>query len=468
MTATQHTNAGIDFAQFATAEHEKWKLHRRMAMAVSKRAAGADFRGCFGLAMAVTGFTQDSWQTVGEDMLFVPDNTVSWATLTDLPRGVMQLTPERKPVHWATVRPTTVKYGVPTLARGTEKEFAWDFRAMPFSTTRVPDDVLGERTVRPPAHVMDSAKFRHLFRVFNAVETAMTTTATNTMPLWKPHAGLVRDLLGVAQDDPAKPLYAFGDKYFDEAASPYDWFPRAYLAFPEAIRDKVYDRSTRPASFTKAGPTYTPGLRAAFVDAVGEGLAYRARFQGKVTAVTRATYMNLPVTEFKLVGDRGEEETIRFFRETCQIRKGFNTRFGVGDVIANERLDAKVPTTWYDKAFAARWYVCEHRLLPNRIDPVLRCWFDRQGVSLKEGYVHFPAQVASVAALSSADERHLFWEVNGGVDYLVDDIDAFVFPPVTIDRWFFLTGCLPGDVRYDLTPSHPAYTRMVPVNLDDV
>jgi len=63
-----------------------------------------------------------------------------------------------------------------------------------------------------------------------------------------------------------------------------------------------------------------------------------------------------------------------------------------------------------------------------------------------------------LAAAGSAVDAGLVWEVGGAIEYYHDAADAFVFPPIPQAHWADLTGYLPGDVVYDLTPPAARFT----------
>lgn len=450
------TNYGINYAEFNSPEHVSWKNHRQLLRNMDPREAG--YRGCIGLALIVNAVNADSWAEIpgGENdrRVFVPDRTVSWASLVDVPIGYFGLAGRKRDVHWASVRPTTLRYGLPALARETET-VQCDFRAFPFDKARVKTAEGRPVTVYPTPDALNPAHHPQLFRAFNALEWAMTTNAFAFRNRWQPKREEVAKALGY-EFDPAKKLLAFGGGVYDGAARPQQWMPQAYIAFPARLKGEVFDRATRAPGPHGAEPKYAYGLCEAFLAAVGQHLAYRAPFDGVVTSVDRGVYRGVPVLAFTLQGDRGEHEVVRFFRDTCLVRKPSRVRFKAGEVVAEERFDATLPTNWYTRDTpwrADRWDRWVPALLPRRLDAVMRLWFERTAVSLSPGLVHYPTQVASVAALGGAVDGELYWEVSNCLDYYADDCDAIVFPPVPIHNWYDLVGWLPGDVSYDLHPT---------------
>lgn len=446
----------IDYAEFNSPEHESWRTHRDLTAVIAEDEAG--YRGCLGLALLISSVGCDSWTQVPQGtattLTFVPDGTVSWASMVDVPVGYFRLAAKKREVHWAAVRPTSVRFGMPALVRGTETH-QFDFRAFPFDKARVR---AGGKTlhVRPSPDALNPADHPQLFRVFNALEWAMTTTAFSFRKNWRPRRDKLAEALGYAYD-PEQKLLAFGGGIYDGVARPYQWMPRAYIAFPDRVREAVYDRATRATGSPEMLPIYSEGLREAFVNDMGQYLAYRVPFAGRVAHVERTTYRGIPVLSFLLKGDRGERQVVRFFRDACHVRKGVRAVFAAGDVIAEEKFDAALPKNWYAMSPRVRWDKWTWSLVPHRLDAVCRLWFDRCGLQLKDGLVHYPAQIASLAALSSAVDGDLFWEVSNCLEYYAEDCDAVVFPTIQVRNWYDTSGSLPGDVFYDLTPNDPRF-----------
>jgi hypothetical protein len=433
MNAATHPATQAQAKPRRSPERDDWRAHQGLTTIIHRDEAG--YRGCLGLALIINSVGADSYATSptgpgGTELTFVPDRTVSWASMVDVPVGYFLNPAGKREVHWATVRPTTVRFGMPALAARTETHQS-DFRA--------------------PDHY-DVEYRTQLMRVFNALEWAMTTTAFAFRQSWRPKRNALAKALGY-KFDPNQPLLKFGGGLYDGVARPHQWMPKAYIGFPEHLRDRVYDRATRLPGPQQATIAYSVGLREAFVNAMGQYLGYRAPFAGRVTSVRREVYCNIPVLTFTLDGDCGEHEVVRFFRETCRVRKVERTRFAPGDVIAEEGFNAALPEDWYDRCPAARWDRWTWKLVPHRMDAVMRLWFDRCGVRLVDGLVHFPTQMASVAAVSTAVDDELFWEISDCMEYHADDCDAIVFPTVQIRNWYDMKGWLPGDVAYDLTPN---------------
>lgn len=435
------TRNQIEYEKFDSPEHQSWKNHRELTLKVSGDAAG--YRGCIGLSLVIDATTINSWID-NLDRRFAPDSTIKWVSLVDIPSGnFRQAALGRREIHWGTVRPTTTKFGVPMLARKTE-ERAWDFRGFPHDTLPGVQTSVSGDTLSP-------SKYPQMFRVLNALDWAMTSTAFHFRHDWKPKRKAFYDQLEIPFQEETKTLL-FGEATYDGVARPLDWMPRAYLAFPESVRPNLFTRATQPAMGQNLPPFYTDGMKVAFVEAMGDYLGYRVNFGGKVHSITPTKTHGIPTLTVQLRGDRGESATVVFHRDAV-VRKASGTKFKRMDTIAEERFVKPVPEDWYDRNWFTRWDKWVSKMIPGRLDAYLRLWFDRQALSLLPGMIHLPAQISSIAALGSAIDSALMWELDSALEYYRTDCDACIFPTIQISRWDQLSGVLPGDVHYDFTPS---------------
>jgi len=442
-----------------TPEHEVWASHLHMVRDnMSHDHVG--FRGCLGLAMMIDSTRIDTWLE-HLNLRFVHDRDVRWASLVDIPKwSFFSRWNNGREVHWATVRPTTVKFGMPRLEYASEGHQAWDFRSLPHPnialTSRggVADP---ERFFR--ADTLPSDRNTRYFRVFNALEWAMTSTAVHFHTAWqkrKPRSAFYKTLGYV--DKPDQQVLLYGGGVYDGAAPPVQWMPRAYLAFRADDLPRLFDRVTLVGGADSVRK-YSQGFQYAFAEAMTDYLAYRAPFAGTVKHITHESYLGIPALSFLLVGNRGERQQVRFFRQSVMVGKGTGSKFERGDVIAYESFEGELPDTWHSESIGYRFHAMAHdKLLRGRFVPVVRLWFERQALSLLPHMIHMPAQVASVAALGSALDSHLYWEVSESLEYYRDDSDAMVFPPLHIRGQDDLTGILPGDVAYDLRPYDGRYS----------
>ncbi len=447
---------GFDYSEFTSPEHKSWKAHRELLRNIDESNAG--YRGCLGLAMLIKGSNEFTMKAV-TGRAFVPDSSVAWASLVDIPIGYFKRGNTRRDAHWATVRPTTMKYGLPTLERGSEKNDAWDFKQFPFSTGTIFKPEGGVFIVTAKDDILNTEEHPQLFRVFNALEWAMTSTAFAFRSTWTHAQPALSKLLGY-EHTPSQKLLAFGNGIYDAVARPAMWMPKAYLAFPANLRAEIYARQTRQHIGSEIVPTYRQGLQDAFLDALGDNLEYRAHFPGVVKSVIRTVYHGMPVMEMTLKGNRGEHDVVRFFGETASIFKRTGAEFEENDVLAEERTLRSLPQNWHQRSYAARWEQWLERLLPDALDQIMNLWFDRQAVQLVDGVVHYPAVISSSAALSSAVDSGLMWEVSESMEYFRDDSDAIVFPTIQIRGWSDLAGRLPGDILYDFHPADKRYETL--------
>jgi hypothetical protein len=337
-----------------------YQQHRALVRAIDFQEVGN--RGCFGLALVVDSTTQDSWVRHGEQM-FLSDKVVRWASLVDVPAGHFQLTGPPREVHWATVRPTTVRCGVPLLARG-EETLKTDFRLIPGSFGAInPAD-------RP-----------QLFRVFVALEWAMTTTAFHHRHPWVPHREHLLRALNVPKEDAAEPIYLFGGDAYSTIQRPSDWMPRAYVGFPEDRRDWLFDRTTRHPGWEE--PAYPEGMRRAFVASLADRLRHAAPFAGRVTGVRPVVYRGVNALRVELTGERGEVDVSLFSRGAEVRRRGETLAYG--DTVGLEPHG--LPAAASDKPGLV-WKAVTKTVGARNVDDLMRLWFDRHVVELEPGLVH--------------------------------------------------------------------------------
>lgn len=442
MTQTKH----LIRSEHQTPEHAQWRAHRQLLQSIPSDDAG--YRGCIGMSLLIRELTEDTLHVellgTPHEKMFMSDKSMAWATITDIPVGYFDLGTSARNVHWTTIRPTTVKFGVPVLARGTEGE-GWNFHKEPVPHPTCID-------------IFDSTKVQ-LFRVFNAIDLAMTSTAFMFRGSWKHKRSEFNAFL--KQDKHKKnSSLVFGDGLYDAVDPPSEWMPKPYLAFKAFQHHDLFDRVTRQTLAIETVPCYPANLRQAFVDALGECLEYRAKFSGKVKSVEEREHNGIPVLSVLLAGDRGERNIVRFYRPTAVLRKRAGQRFKEGEVLGEERLDIQLPKNWYDKSVKERWDVWTWKLVPQRLDNVMRFWFEREAVFLAHDRVHYSSQLAAAAALSSSIGTDLMWDVSAAMNYFREDIDACIFPTVQLRHWDHLSGVFENDIAYDFHPSDSRYETL--------
>ncbi len=445
MTVKQHKK--IDFDSVDSPEHKVWKEHRELLLNVPAEVAG--FRGCIGIGLLITGTTGDSW-IEKLNRIFLPDDTLRWVSLVDVPSDFIRLSGNRmREVHWASCTRTCNTFGMPHLISGEMGVTAWDFRTFPFDEAPAELPGGGKTTVYREADVLSPSQEPQLFRCLNGIEWAMTSTAFHYRAPWRTRrAHFYR---AASRDyDPAETLLLFGERECSRVDRPAVWMPRAYLGFPESIADSLYEKVIYRATGTEVTPNYPYSLRQSFVDDMPGGSPYQARYDGQVVDVKRATYHGLPVLCFLLESKDGtQRDTVRF-SQRARVHRPKWAEFKEGEVIAAETWN--LPDHWSDRPLEKRWATYVADLLGDRLCAFIRIWFERQAFRLRPGFLHMPSELVARAALSDADPSQLFFDVNRAMPYYQEACDSFVFPTLTIRAWDHLLGVLPGDVAYDLMP----------------
>jgi hypothetical protein len=344
---------------------------------------------------------------------------------------------------WASVRKSSCQFGMPVLARGPVIS-ACDFRSFPFDETTVE---LGRETYRlqPTPDTLRPREAGALFSVLNAIDLAMTTTAVKIRSTWRK---LHRPLVDLLKVDPNEGMLAYGQGMVKSIPLILDWMPRAYIAFPIDAWDRIFDICTNSSV---NGVTYSQGLIEAYVTDAVDRFAYVTKFEGKVSGIYTEMYNGEKTTILVLQGKRGQVDTVRFPSASVDIKLSLGEDFAAGQLVASERLNQELPSNWEQLSFQERWMQLQGLVLGNHRHSV-RLWFERKGVELQPAVVHFPSQIASVAALPLAISGRTFWDVSPALPYLHAGVEAMILPPILISHWCDLRGKLPGDVAYDFRP----------------
>lgn len=445
MTESKQVIEGLD-----TPDHEKWQKHRSLTHLAGYGTSA--FRGYLGIALVVDSTTEESWQRLGSHV-FLPNRTVRWAFLADVPKP--ETAAGKRDGQIASLRTADCSYGMPMLRRGSEGYEMWDFRVPPHDRLKFSE---GNKTWTAIAgvHVLPPDRVQE-FRTFNAVNMAMTTAAFAFNRRWQPAQGKMRKVLELA---PGAPALAFGEAMQDAMASPEAWMPRAYLCFPEALADTLFERSIE---LRHGGPVWLPdGLvwefwKALVADPDDLPLAYRANEAGKILTVTREDYRGLNCTTLQIETENGR--TMVRFHRTAEIHKKARSTFEPGEVLAHEQLHT--PPEWnLERPLRA----IREKLLPQFFKRSfllnVRVWFERQFVCGYQGHVHVDSRLAERAALGHAVAEGLLWDVTPGEAYWNNSAEAFIFPPLRIPRWDALAGSLPGEIRFDVRPPEPFFVGM--------
>lgn len=462
-----HTKPLIDYASFTSADHVSWKLHRKAGLLV--RPDLAESRHCIGLGLVVDATTDDSWVHRGNAVL-LPDKCLRWATIVDVPGRAFVARSRTVSHHLATVRPTTIQFGSPRLTRHSEGPPCWDFREFPF------DDAPAKRgnktvTIRRRDTTLSPREYPQLFRLFNAMEWAMTSTAFATLPGWARKQEEFYKLIKLSPAPGDRGVFLFGEgfnlvgeepKAASDIPHPETWMPEPYVAYREQDVPYLFDVITSRPLNPDEDFQIPVGLRDAFLDALGDNLAYHAKFDGRVEKVEVKSFYDfkpgnvrtlLAYHEVTLSGDCGEHEVIRVGYGTNKVMLKDKT-FKAGDLIVEDHIfNVGDREAWKTMWAGDRWTLALAGIPYDHLIPHIRMWFERQGVHIMPGTVHFPHRIAHAAAYRGAVDRDLMWDVRQATQYFRNDCECFVFPPILIDNWDDFSGTLPGDVPYDFAPT---------------
>lgn len=438
-TSARYSEPACGFDAVQSPDHDLWRKHRQLLLRIDP---GQIWRGCLGLSFLPGD--SETWIEHG-DRLFVPDKQAYWLSLVDLPRGRFCLARTRE-VHWAELRRTRFVVGMPTISGQPAylggQRGAWDFRSMPFDRIK-----RGDYVVRVGPDTLNSADFPQLFRILNALNWGMTSTAFFCRSSWEAEREAFYTSLGA----PFKPLpawakeklFLFGEGLYDHVPRPQEWMPRPYLAFRAAVSDKIWQWVIRARPC--CADYYPIGLRAQFAREVAAGVPVLANCSGRYVGAVRTTHYGIKT--WTLTVDAGPEAVPIVVSRRAEIRILPGSTISPGVLVA---VDPLVPTNCQDLD-KERWH------------EAIQLWFERQVLHLVPGLVHVPAELAAPAArggLSTsgrAIDASLLWDVTSSRPYYNDACDAFILPTLHLRLWHWLSGVLPGEVAYDLTPADPRY-----------
>jgi hypothetical protein len=217
----------------------------------------------------------------------------------------------------------------------------------------------------------------------------------------------------------------------------------------------------------RARRSVSPSLRAAFTDAVADGLPLHA--------TEPCTYLGPTIAS----PDEGDAPHARATGMVAhRFRSGTDGRRWTVHLPASARVLARpgqdlepdrrwawgldVPEAWHRRPKAERVRDLTNACGGNANLAILRsAWFHAQGVRLPEdpGHVLFPADLVAPAC---ADVRPagLWWDLTGCVDRggeFLAEAEAFVLPPVRLVGWDRLSLALPGEVRVDAAVGDPRF-----------
>lgn len=426
-------------AQLDTPEFVHWRAHRKFILGVERGEVG--FRGAAALGLCIED--SGNWITTGrqveseEPTFYVPDADVTWLTLQDLPIGHW-ITAMNREVHLATVRRTAQRFGMPSL-RWSDLLAVYDFRLLPSVGRAVRPEWLPYRV---PSECLNARELQH-FRAFNAMNWALTSTAVHFRSAWRGQKKPFYEMLGLpyAKD---KTTLLFGEGTFNTVEQPFHWAPRPILGFQAQIRKHLFERSIHNANGTRE---FTDDFRWEFIRALEAGMPIVAHHDGKILEVRRnQEWHGMPVVHL-MVRYAGSQKPCSIIVRT-EVLVDQMGKFQRGDVLGYD--GPKLPKHWKTLPPSRKWTEAQLLFKSNFLN-VMHLWFDRQVSDLKENYVHVPAALASKAAMGSAVESELYWDVTRAMPYYNPACDALIFPTLRLTGWDDFR--IPvGELDLDLTP----------------
>lgn len=425
-------------AQMDTPEFIHWRAHRRFILGVERGEAG--FRGAAALGLCIENsgnWIAASQKTDAEPTFYVPDADVTWLMLQDLPVGHW-LTAMGREVHLATVRRTTQRFGMPSL-RWNDMLTVADFRLLPSVGRAIRPEWLPYRV---PHECFNGRELQH-FRAFNAMNWALTSTAVHYRHGWLRQKKAFYEMLGLEYDR-EKVSLLFGEGVFSGAEQPYHWAPRPVLGFQAQVRKQLFERSIHNANGTRE---FTDDFRFEFLRSLEEGMPIVAHHDGKLLEVRRnQEWHGMPVVHL-MVKYTDSQKTCSIIARPDVVIDHMG-KFERGDMLGYD--GPKLPKHWKTLRPALKWNEAQVLFKSHFLNTV-HLWFDRQVMELKEDYVHVPAALASKAALGSAVENELYWDVTRAMPYYNPACDALIFPTLRLRGWDDFR--IPvGELDVDLTP----------------
>lgn len=433
------------FDEFTGEDHQLWKAHRLLTKAVPRDEVG--YRGCLGMGL----IAEDSghWIEHREGQMLIPDADLSWLMIQDLPLGKWRHA--KSEVHLATVRKTSMRYSMPTLTHANLVAMS-DFRKFPFDKYQGADGV----EVHGDDMTLNPAEFPQRMKVFNAIEMAMTSTAFHHRSGWSNKRKALYDALGLEYTKDSQ-KFVFGGDIYDRIDDPQVWMPKSFLAFPAAMKGKIFQRVTRPHG-AQTESYYPYGLQIAALKDIDNRCPIIAPVDGVVVEIyTGKRWDALPVTN--VVIKRGHELRTVPVRAEAVLTVKRGATVSRGDVLGHDI--PVLPEGWLNSSLHKKWEKTLMRPKAGQAIPGLgrqlsqawlALWFFRQALELVDGYVHFPAAISSEAAYGLADDDKLYWDVTGSLPYFNEAVDAFIFPTTRLWKWNDFRRRIGDEVDVDLMP----------------
>lgn len=406
-----------------------WKYHRDLIVRVDQIAAG--FRGFVGLGAVVADNPDDQtsrWIYRG-NQVFVADSDVTWFTLQDIKRAAWEGSRE---THLAVIRRTTRSYDIPRI--GDPQQF-YDFRRMPMEGTTDP-------------MVIDPVRDYQPTRIFNALNWACTSAAVHYSRGWSNLRSAFYDTLKL--DDTGTPALIYGEGYYQEAGKPEQWLPIPYLGFPLARQHEIWRWVVQADPLLQTN-VYHETLRDSFIASLSEGLPIECPVDGQVAWIDRrAERDGFPCWTIAIRDRNGVVyEIITLIDPRLNVSRG--TTVKQGTIIGYD--GPHLPADWHGMTNFRRWSQILPGIFARALPWVIRVWFMRAQRVIVPGYVHMPVTIAAPAALGCADTNLLFWDLEPSVEACFNaQLEAFIFPPIAVERWDQFKIPLTCDIELDLTP----------------
>jgi hypothetical protein len=185
-------------------------------------------------------------------------------------------------------------------------------------------------------------------------------------------------------------------------------------------------------------------------------------FSGRFVGAFRTLFHGLPT--FDLAFELGHSG--RRVLRVCQHAKVLvrqSQAVKEGETIATEGL--VLPPIWNNLRLQEQWNVASPKLVRRgHFDAWVRLWFERQFLELEKGLVHVRSDLAATAACGHAVTDRTCWDLSPAMEYYDEALEAFVFPPIRIKKWWNLAGVLPGEIVYDFTPADSRFIPRIPLN----
>ncbi len=434
IAATRPTSTSV-----TSPEHESWNKHRQLMLQIPR---GRTWRGCVGLALMTT-HASSGVPKLGR--FLVPDRDIRWINLIDVPPGHFRLGRPRE-VHLATVRRTKIRFGMPTI--GGEPEVAFDFRFMPFGLAR-----RCGRVIEHGPDVLDPSEKPRLFRILNALNWAMTSTAIFYRATWQANQKCFLDAIGETRD-PDAPILLFGEGRYDSVARPAAWMPRPYLAFKQSQRHLVFDWSTRSGLAIEL-PYYSYSLRLRLCEDFERHMPIQAPCSGRFVGATRSAFHGLPTLDLIFENGLRQREVVMATRE-ARILVLPSQAIREGDLVASDGPEG-LPEGWHTSGLYKKWVLLRRHVHQGHFHTWVRLWFERQFVTIRPGLVHVSSELAALAAKGHALAEGLHWDLLPALEYYHETVDGFIFPTLRMRTWWDSARVLPGEVAFDLTPTDPRF-----------